>query len=74
MVVQSVKGLLELPDSLDLQSNFRAELTHLFHSGHPPHLICQAIHRGIHWIDKAILEELLLPGEPRIQSLAEWGH
>ena len=74
VVVQSVKGLLELPGSLDLCSNFRAELTHFFLVGHPPHLISQAIHRGSHWIDKAILEELLLPGEPRIQSLAEWSH
>ena len=74
MVVQSVKGLLELPDSLDLQSNFRAELTHLFHSGHPPHLISPTVHRVSHWINKTILEELLLLGEPRIQPLVEWSN
>ena len=57
VVVQSVKGLLELPGSLDLRSNFRVELTHLFFGSHPPHLISQTIHHGSHWINKVVLKE-----------------
>ena len=37
-------------------------------------MIHQAIHHGSHWINKAIIEELLQPGEPRIQPLAELSH
>ena len=74
VMVQSVEGLLELPSSLNLRSNLRAELIHLFSGGHPPHMISQAVHHGSHWIKKAILEELLLPSEPRIQPLIEWSN
>jgi len=73
MLVQGVNGLLELPSSLDLGGNLRTKLTQFFLSGHPFHLIGQAIHLGSHRINEAIFEELFLQDEPIIQSLTDSG-
>jgi len=72
MLVQGVKGLVELPSSLDLGDNLRTKLTQFFLGGHPFHLIGQAIHLGSHRINEAIFEELFLQDELLIQSLTDW--
>ena len=71
MLVQVVKGLLELPSSLDLGDNLRTKLTQFFLGGHPFHLIGQAIHLGSHRINEAISDELLLQDELLVQSLID---
>ena len=74
MLVQGVKGLLELPSSMNLGGNLRAKLTQFFLGGHPFHLIGQAVHLGSHWINEAVLKELFLYDEFFIQSMAYWGN
>jgi hypothetical protein len=63
MLVQGVKGLVELTSSLDLGGNLRTKLTQFFLGGHPFHLINHAIHLGSHRINEAIFEELFLQDE-----------
>jgi len=72
MLVQGVKGLLELPIGLDLGGNLRAKLTQFFLGGHPFHLISQAVHLSCHRINEAIPKELLLHAELLIQGLTDW--
>ena len=69
MLVQGVKGLLELLSSMNLGGNLKAKLTQFFLGGHPLYLIGQAIHIGSHQINEAVLKELLLHDELFIQSL-----
>ena len=74
VLVQGVKGLLELPSSLDLCGNLRTKLTQFVLGGHPFYLISQAVHLGSHWINEAVPKELFLHDELLIQSLAYWGN
>ena len=74
VLVQGVKGLLELPSSMNLGGNLRAKMTQFLLSGHPFYLIDQAIQLGSHRINKAIIKELFLHDELLIQSLAHWGN
>jgi len=72
-MVQGVKGLLELPSSMNLSGNLRAKLTQFFLGVHPFHLISQAVHLGSHRINEAVPKELFLYDELLIQSLTDWG-
>ena len=72
LLVQGVKGLLELPSSMNLCGNLRAKLAQLFLGGHPFHLIGQTNHSD--WINEVVLKELFLHDELLIQSLAYWGN
>ena len=74
MLVQGVKGLLELPSSKNLCGNLRAKLAQFLLGGHPFHLISQTVYLGSHQINEAILKELSLHDELLIQSLAYWGN
>lgn len=66
VVVHKVKGLLDLPISLSLCYNVKAELTYMFLCGHPFHLVSQTMHGGHDQINEALLKVLFLLGEPCI--------
>ena len=72
MLVQGVKGLLELPSGLEFDGNLKAKLTQFFLGGHPFHLISQAVHLSCHWINEAVPKELFLHDELLIQGLTDW--
>ena len=74
VLVQGVKGLLELPSSMNLSGNLRAKLTYFFLGALHFHLIDQAVHLGSHWINEAVLKELFLYDEFLIPSMAYWGN
>ena len=69
VLVQGVKGMLELPSSMNLSGNLRAKLTQFFLGALHFHLIDQAVHLGSHRINEAVLKELFLHVKLLIQGL-----
>jgi hypothetical protein len=67
-----IVGLPKLREVLDVSHQVIANYLHLFLGGKQLHPRSQVLHRGLHWVDKALLQELLLALKSPIKAALPW--